>query len=128
MSTLEQFRTHVNEQYQTALGLNLTTDSSSTTNQPIWIPDSDKAWILDAEIGLALRVVPYTNADDDLTASIQEAVRTATQLQPHYGITDAAADNFGIWQVSICWLVKSQLCEDWRKRDRKSTRLNSSHQ
>jgi len=96
--------------------LNLVTDSVAANGQPIWIHDTDKAWLLDDEIGLALRIVHYCNAEDDLNASIQEAVRTATQLQPHYGITDAAADKCGIWQVSILWLVESKLREDWCRK------------
>lgn len=116
MNTLEQFRIYVDEQYQTALGLNLFVDSVAANGQPVWIPDADNAWLLDDEIGLAFRIVPYGNANNDLNTSIQEAVRTATQLQPHYGITGDSADECGTWQVSICWLVAPELRDDWRKK------------
>lgn len=116
MNILEQFKIHISEQYQITLGLGLVTDAMANNGQPVWISDTEKAWLLDDEIGLALRIVPYSNAVDELNTSIQEAVRAATQLQPHYGITDAAADKCGIWQVSICWLVEANLREDWRKQ------------
>lgn len=116
MNSLEQFKIHVNEQYQATLGLSLVADSVAINGQPIWISETDKAWLLDDEIGLALRIIHYCDTEDDLNTSIQEAVRTATQLQPHYGITDSDADKSGIWQVAICWLVESDLREDWCKK------------
>lgn len=114
MSTLDQFRKYVSEQYQTVLGLKLT-ENVANDSQPVWLPDGDQAWLLDDEIGLAMRVVPYNDAQDDLNTAIQHAIRTATQLQPRYEIKDGEADRCGIWQVSICWLVDSTLREDWRK-------------
>ena len=81
MKKLEQFKSHIKKQYLNILGLNLISDFTTDGNNPIWITDTNKAWLLDNEIGLALRIVPFCTAEDDLNTAIQEAVRTATQLQ-----------------------------------------------
>lgn len=116
MNILEQFKVHISDHYQTLLGLNLVENDNSDNHTLIWVSCSDEAaWLLDSEIGLALRIVLFSAAEDDLNAAIQEAVRTATQLQPRYGIDANAADQHGIWQVGVCWLVKSDLKISWHQ-------------
>jgi len=114
MNTLSQFKSYVAAQYKSMLALNLTEDSKP--NAPlIWLNDGDDAWLLDDEIGLAMRVVPFTDEQDDLNVAIQHAIRTASQLQPRYAADVTDKDKHGIWQVGICWLVDSGLNESWRK-------------
>ncbi len=116
MNIMEQFKGYISEHYQTLLGLNLVENDNSDNHILIWVSGSDEAaWLLDSEIGLALRIVLFNAAEDDLNAATQEAVRTATQLQPRYGIDANAADQHGIWQVAICWLVDSNLKTSWHQ-------------
>jgi energy-coupling factor transporter ATP-binding protein EcfA2 len=113
MSTLNQFKDYVAEQYYNMLGLKLVEET--TTNTPLaWLNDGNSAWLLDDEIGLAMRIVPFVDEQDDLNAAIQHAIRFATQLQPRYSLDKDGSDDAGIWQVGICWLVSSELCNAWR--------------
>lgn len=114
MNTLSQFKSYVVEQYKSMLAMNLTSDDKH--NAPlIWLNDGNDAWLLDDEIGLAMRVVPFIDEQDDLNVAIQHAIRTASQLQPRYAADVTDTDKHGIWQVGICWLVDSGLNESWRK-------------
>jgi hypothetical protein len=114
MSTLNQFKDYVAAQYKSMLDLDLFEDTS--TNAPlVWLNDENSAWLLDDEIGLAMRIVPFTDEQDDLNTAIQHAIRTASHLQPRYAVDENDADNNGIWQVGIFWLVDSGLCKSWRK-------------
>lgn len=115
MNSLQQFKTYVAEQYLLTLGLELTERLASTSNKPTWIDDDQTAWLLDPEIGIALKVVPYLDSKQDLNATIQHALRTATLLQPRLGINEDDVDKNGMWQVGVVWLVdKPNLGNDWR--------------
>lgn len=114
MSILKEFKSHVASQFQKILGLDLTDQIQAEGNSVVWIEKEERAWLLDDDIGLALLIVPYGTADVDLNSTIQEAIRTATQLQPRYGITETEVDPCGMWQVGICWLIPSNLKQAWR--------------
>ena len=114
MNALSQFKNYVAGQYKSMLDLNIAEDT--TPNAPlVWLNDGNSAWLLDDEIGLAMRIIPFTDEQDDLNAAIQHAIRTASQLQPRYAANATDTDKHGIWQVGICWLVDYGLCESWRK-------------
>jgi hypothetical protein len=114
MNILEHFKRYIAEQYRELLDLTLLESSTSNNDTVIWIKDSDKtAWLLDAEVGLAFRIVLFSADQDALNTAIQESIRRATQLQPRYGIDGNMADEYGIWQVAICWLVEANLKIDW---------------
>src|SRR5258706_2873618 len=115
MDSLQQFKTHVAEQYLLTLGLELTEQLADISNKPAWIADDQAAWLLDPEIGIALKIVPYVDSKQDLNTTIQHALKTATSLQPRLGIKEDDVDKNGMWQVGVVWLVdKPNLGNDWR--------------
>jgi hypothetical protein len=114
MNALSQFKNYVAEQYKSMLDVNLAEDTTASAPL-VWLNDGNSAWLLDDEIGLAMRIVPFTDEQDDLNAALQHAIRTASQLQPRYAANATDTDKHGIWQVGICWLVDSGLSESWRK-------------
>lgn len=113
MNTINQFKEYLAGLYQGFLGLSLT-ENMSPSNGPVWLKKEDSAWLLDDEIGLAMHIVPFTDEHDDLNSTIQHAIRFTTQLQPRYSPDKDGVDAAGIWQVGVCWIVSSELCDAWR--------------
>src|SRR4051812_467745 len=115
MNFLATFRNFIATQYLEVLGLALTENAVGDGHQPIWIEQKDAAWLLDQDVGLALLVVPYLDAKQDLNRSIQQALSTATSLAPRSGLQKSESDKWGAWQVAVLWLVgTAQLATSWR--------------
>lgn len=115
MSTLEEFRSYLAQRYISVLGLQLTNDPREISRNPIWIHQNDGAWLLDRELGLALRIVPFNNANQNLNEVIQIVLRKVTLLQPRSDLEKEQADLLGMWQLGIIWVVeKPNLGDVWR--------------
>jgi len=115
MSALDEFRTYLSQRYNSVLGLTITSDPKEISRNPIWIGQEDGAWLLDRELGLALRIVPFEDANQNLNEVIQIVLRKVTLLQPRSDLEKEQADPLGMWQLGIIWVVeKPNLGDVWR--------------
>lgn len=115
MSTLDEFRTYLAQRYNSVLGLTITNDLKEISRNPIWIRQEDGAWLLDRELGLALRIVPFEDANQNLNEVIQIVLRKVTLLQPRSDLEQEQADPLGMWQLGIIWVIeKPDLGDAWR--------------
>jgi hypothetical protein len=113
--SLDRFRTYVATQYQKVLGKALQTSVTEAAEGPVYSEANGQAWLLDPEVGLALRIVPYTKAEQELNPSIQEGLSTATLLQPRAGLTPSKVIHGESGKLEFFWLVDNpSLGESWQ--------------
>ena len=115
MSAIKMLRMYLSKLYRSTLGLEMVEDLLERSNNPVWLDRGASAWMLDRDIGLALRIEVFHSKSAGLNEAIQDVLGRVALLQPRTDISDAEIDPLGMWQLAIIWIIEDPKLEDsWR--------------